>query len=225
MPHNLVPVRAIAAVPADDWRRSCVSIPDSIRRCLRSRASRRVPRRDYRANASAVMAFTGSPTTMSRDGWKQIVPEIADARVIVAHLGAGASLCAIKAAPASRRHGIQHARRADDGDALRQSRSRRDPASDARRGAAWGRSRTFSIAGRGCSACRGSAATCRSCSRSDTERRAAAIDLFTYRIAAEIGALGSALGGIDASGLHRRHRGAFPRDPRHGRRSVSPGSA
>ena len=44
---------------------------------------------------SGAMAFTGFPTSISRASFRKLAPEIASKRVIVAHLGSGASMCAI----------------------------------------------------------------------------------------------------------------------------------
>ena len=46
--------------------------------------------------ASGATAFTVSPTSISPRRLPQVAPEIASGRVIVAHLGSGASMCAIK---------------------------------------------------------------------------------------------------------------------------------
>ena len=44
---------------------------------------------------SGATAFTDSPTSISRASFPRLAPEIASKRVIVAHLGSGASMCAI----------------------------------------------------------------------------------------------------------------------------------
>ena len=41
------------------------------------------------------MAFTACPTNTSQAGCRDVAPEIASGRVIVAHLGSGASMCAL----------------------------------------------------------------------------------------------------------------------------------
>ena len=56
----------------------------------------------------------------------QVAPEIAKGRVIVAHLGSGASMCAMKGGKQRREHhGLHRARRAADGNAAGAARSRR----------------------------------------------------------------------------------------------------
>ena len=58
----------------------------------------------------------------------KVAPEIADGRVIVAHLGSGASLCALQERQERRQHARLHrARRALHGHAARRARSRRGP--------------------------------------------------------------------------------------------------
>ena len=95
------------------------------------------------------------------------------AAMIVAHLGNGASLCAMQRRPQRRdtTMGFTAARRAADGHALRQPRSRRRAVSDATRWA-WtrARSRSCSTSSRGCSAFRAISSDMRDAAR---QRRAA----------------------------------------------------
>ena len=126
-------------------------------------------------------------------------PELAEGRVIIAHLGNGASLCALRDGPQRRdHHGLHRGRRPDDGHALRRARSRRAALSDGQSGMdarahrkadlspvrPVGRVRHFV----------GHAHPARArASRGGRE----AIDLFVYRIVREIGSLAAALGGLD----------------------------
>ena len=65
----------------------------------------------------------------------QVAPEIAGGQVIVAHLGSGASMCALSGRPQHRKHdGIHGTRRPADGHAARPDRSRRGALSDSEKG-------------------------------------------------------------------------------------------
>ena len=103
----------------------------------------------------------------------QVAPEIADGRVIVAHLGSGASLCALKQRQERRQHARLHgARRPLHGHAARRARSRRRPVPvPDPRDCRPRRSRRCSTRSRACSASPASATTCATCSAAPSRRR------------------------------------------------------
>ena len=129
----------------------------------------------------------------------EVAPEIADGRVIVAHLGSGASLCALTQRQERRQHARLHrARRPVHGHAARRARSgRRPPPVPDPRPRRARRSRRCSTRSRACSASPASATTCATCSATASRRARLAVDYFVYRAAKEIGALAAVLGGVD----------------------------
>ena len=126
-------------------------------------------------------------------------PAIAEGRVVVAHLGNGASLCGHAGRTQHGHHdGVLGARRPADGDAMRRARPGRGAAPaepgghDRRR-----RWRTCSTADPGCSACPGSPPISANCWRAAEPRARFAIEVFIHRVARGIGSLAAALGGLD----------------------------
>ena len=76
--------------------------------------------------ACAATASTDSPTSTSRASCARSRPQIAREDVVIAHLGNGASMCAVHDGRADRLdHGLHRARRPADGHALRAARSGR----------------------------------------------------------------------------------------------------
>ena len=76
--------------------------------------------------ASGATAFTGFPTNTSPRYCRERAPEIADGRVVVAHLGNGCSACAMQDRAIGRDDdGVHRARRVADGHPLRRARCRR----------------------------------------------------------------------------------------------------
>ena len=129
----------------------------------------------------------------------KVAPEIAGGRVIVAHLGSGASLCALREREERRQHaGVHRARRALHGHPARRCRSRRDPLPlPGPQALGQGRGNDPLQEVRACSASQESATTCAICSASAEPGARLAVDYFVYRAAKEIGALAAVLGGID----------------------------
>ena len=155
-----------------------------------------LPQRDPASKECSAMGFTGCPTNTSRLSCRRSRPEIAEGRVIVAHLGSGASLCALK-----------HRKSVDsslgftalDGICMGTRPAPSTPASSSICSRAWGfrrkRSRRFSTRNRVCLESPASAATCEPSSEDPKARLA--VDYFVYQAAKEIGALAAVLGGID----------------------------
>ena len=76
--------------------------------------------------ACAGTDFTACRMNISRAACREVAPEIARGRVIVAHLGSGASMCALVGRPQRRKHdGLHGARRVADGHTAGPDRSRR----------------------------------------------------------------------------------------------------
>ena len=129
----------------------------------------------------------------------QVAPEIAEGRVIVAHLGSGASLCALRNGKSvDSSLGFTALDGLCMGTRPGRPRSRRRPlplpGPWRSRPRTWRRSSTRS---RACWASPGSATTCATCSASAEPGARLAVDYFVYRAAKEIGALAAVLGGLD----------------------------
>ena len=129
----------------------------------------------------------------------RVAPEIARGRVIVAHLGSGASLCAMndgKSVDSTLR--VHGARRSLHGHPAGRARSRRGPVSlpGARAVGEGRRGDPLQEVGPARHV-RRSATTCAICSASTEPAARLAVDYFVYRAAKEIGALAAAFGGID----------------------------
>ena len=130
----------------------------------------------------------------------EVAPEIADGRVIVAHLGSGASLCAMKARKSmDSTLGFT----ALDGLCMGTRPGSLDP------GVILHLFQTMGLsAGRGgeaalqavgpASGSRASATTCATCSTNPDPAARLAVDYFVYQAAKQIGALAAVLGGVDA---------------------------
>ena len=128
-----------------------------------------------------------------------MAPEIATGRVVVAHLGNGASLCALDG---GRSIDSTMGYTAIDGLIM----GTRCGALDAgvvldliaRRGMTVAEVEKSSTASPACSACPASPTTCAICSPPTNREAAEAISVFVRRIAKELGGLTAMLGGLDA---------------------------
>ena len=127
-----------------------------------------------------------SPMNMSAADWRAIAPEHGGKRIVIAHLGNGASLCAIQEGRSvASDHGFHGRRRAGDGHALRLDRSGRAHLSDGR-DMAWmpARWRASFYKKSGLLGVSGISSDMRSLRGSDDPKAREAIDLFIYRIVA-----------------------------------------
>ena len=153
-------------------RRSPASTPSFHRTaCRRSRRPSRCRRRSPTA-ACAATASTGCPTSTSPRRCRSSTPPRRDGRVVVAHLGNGASMCAMRRRP-QRRHddGLHRRRRPADGHALRRARSRRPALPDGRAQDGRARDREAALPGVGpARRVRRVAATCATLLASDDPR-------------------------------------------------------
>ena len=86
-----------------DCRRSPASTPRSIAATAPWPTTTPFPSASM-PRASAATAFTACPTNTSPSGCGEVAPDIAGGRVIVAHLGSGASMCALSRRPQRRKH-------------------------------------------------------------------------------------------------------------------------
>ena len=126
---------APAAQPGGDQGRGADGAGAAAGRLLRYRVSPRRSRRWRRPSpcraatprrACGATAFTGCPTSTSPRVLPTIDRRAADGRTVVAHLGNGASMCALERGTERRHHHELHgAGRPRDGHPLRRDRSRR----------------------------------------------------------------------------------------------------
>ena len=93
-PHNLAAVRGVMRLRPDLAQVACF---DTAFHRTKPKVAERfgLPDEMFRA-ACAGGVFTGCLTNRSPGQFRQIAPDISAGRVIVAHLGSGASLCAMK---------------------------------------------------------------------------------------------------------------------------------
>ena len=104
--------------------RSPVSTPPSTT-AMRRRSTRFAPAAGAaRTRGVRRYGFHGLSYEYIAGRLRALDPALAAGRVIVAHLGNGASLCAIQAGAARHHHGLHPARRPGDGHPLRRARSR-----------------------------------------------------------------------------------------------------
>ena len=129
---------------------------------------------------------------------REIAPEIAKGRVIVAHLGSGASMCALKAGQSVDSTMGFTALDGLDGNATGANRSRRGALSDRPEGDDSGRSVEPSLQGLGMKGLSGVSNDMRDLLASDDPRAVFAIDYFVQRCAVNIGGLAAAMDGMDA---------------------------
>ncbi len=139
-PNNLAPIRSILARSPRLPQVACFDT--AFHRGHNALADHyAIPERFY-AEGVRRYGFHGLSYEYVASRLPQVAPEIATGRVIVAHLGSGASMCALVRRPQRREHdGFHRARRIADGHAPGPARSRRRALSD--RGEADDRRRRF----------------------------------------------------------------------------------
>ena len=218
-PHNLAAIEAVCRAAAGRAAGGLLRHQLSSRPAGRRRA-RAAAARHLRMPACSGTAFTGSRTSTSPPCCPQVAPEIADGRVIVAHLGSGASLCAMKNGKSvDSTLGFTALDGLCMGTRPGAHRSRRHPATCSRTSASPPKkSRRSSTRSPACSASPASATTCAICSTATEPAARLAVDYFVYRAAKEIGALAAVLGGIDGlvftAGIGENSAGDPPADLR-----------
>ena len=151
------------------------------------------------APACSATAFTACRTNTSPRCCRRWRRRSRTARVIVAHLGSGASLCALKNRKERRSAPSDSPRSTDSAWARGPAPSIPGSSSTFSRISASPprKSRRSSTRNPACSASPGSATTCATCSTAASRAARLAVDYFVYRAAKEIGALAAVLSGID----------------------------
>ncbi len=195
MPHNLAPARSIAKARPDLPQVACFdtafhhAMPAEAQAIAVPRELRNAGVRRYGFHGLSYEYIAGRLATEE--------PELALGRVIIAHLGAGASLCALK-------NGVSVATSMGfstlDGLVMATRCGSIDPGVIlylARQGHSVAEIETILYHRSGLLGVSGISGDMRVLLGSDDTRAAEAIALFTYRIATEAGGLASALGGLD----------------------------
>lgn len=196
-PHNLGPIRALAKARPDLPQIACFDT--SFHRGRAPVAMRFALPREYEAAGILRYGFHGLSYEYIAQALPTVAPELASARVVVAHLGNGASLCALRDGQSvdttmsfTALDGLPMGTRCgsiDPGVLLYLIRERCMSAS-AVEDLLYHRSGLLGVSGL--------SSDMRDLLASDDPKAAEAIELFTFRIARETGALAASLGGLDA---------------------------
>lgn len=196
-PHNLAPMRAIAAARPDLPQVACFDT--AFHHAMPAVATRFALPRAYEQAGVRRYGFHGLSYEYIAARLREIAPDLAAGRVIAAHLGNGASLCAMRAG-----HSIDTTMgfTALDGLVMGTRCGSLDPGVilylQQQHGMSTKQVETLLYRQSGLFAVSGGVASdMRTLLASDDAAAADAIELFVYRIAREIGALTSSLGGLD----------------------------
>ncbi|MGH8567364.1 MAG: acetate/propionate family kinase [Gammaproteobacteria bacterium] len=196
-PHNLKPIRAIATKRPELPQIACF---DTAFHRGHPRVADRfgLPDKLYQ-NGVRRYGFHGLSYEYIARRLKEVAPEIAEGRVVVAHLGSGASMCAIKAGKSldttmgfSALDGLPMGTRCGRLDPgvlpylMREKRMDLDAIED------------LLYKGSGLLGISGISNDLRDLLASPEPRASEAIDYFVYRIGQELGAMAATLGGLDA---------------------------
>ncbi len=195
MPHCLAPVRILAQTRPD--LAQAVAFDTAFHHTLPAVATWMTLPRALRAEGLRRYGFHGLSYEFIARRLRQDAPELARGRVIVAHLGAGASLCALRDGRSiattmgfSTLDGLMMATRCghvDPGAILYLGR----------KGRSFDEIETLLYDASGLLGVSEISGDMRTLLASDDPRAREALDLFSYRIATEAGGLVSALGGLD----------------------------
>jgi acetate kinase len=198
-PHNLAAIDAVAELLPGVPQVACF---DTAFHRGPARGSPNWCRFRWRSGAPvfSAMAFTGLSYEYIASVLPRFAHEIADGRVIVAHLGSWRQPVRAQGAQEHRQHlRVHRARRPLHGDATGRRGSRASFSILFRRsGFRRKTSRPCSTRSPGCWASPASATTCANCWPALMPDARLAVDYFVYRASREIGALATAAGGIDA---------------------------
>ena len=196
-PQNLAPIRAIAAARPDLPQVACFDT--AFHHTMPAVAARFALPREYEAMGVRRYGFHGLSYEYIAGRLNEIAPDLAGGRVIVAHLGNGASLCALHRGRGidttmgfSALDGLVMGTRPgtlDPGVILYLLQERGMTASEVE-DLLYRRSGLLGVSG-------GIASDMRTLLASTDPRAAEAVELFAYRIAREAGALASSLVGLD----------------------------
>ena len=122
-PHNLAPIEAIAAAAPDMPQIACFDT--AFHRSQPPLAQEFALPRELTAAGVRRYGFHGLSYDFIVSRLGEIDPALAQSRLVIAHLGNGASLCAVARGPQrGQHHGLHRRRRPDDGHALGRARSR-----------------------------------------------------------------------------------------------------
>jgi acetate kinase len=195
-PHNLAPMRAIAATRPSLPQVACFDT--AFHASMPAVATRFALPRAYGDAGVRRYGFHGLSYEFIAGRLAEIAPELAAGRVIAAHLGAGASLCAMRGGRSvdttmglTALDGLMMGTRCgslDAGVVLYMLREQHLTADEVE-AVLYQHSGLLGVSGL--------TGDMRALLASDDPHAAEAVDLFVYRIACEVGALASALGGLD----------------------------
>jgi acetate kinase len=195
MPHSLAPMRTIAKARPDLAQVACFDT--AFHRTMPTVASRIAVPRGLWAKGVRRYGFHGLSYDYIAGPLKVVAPDLARGRVIVAHLGAGASLCALlNLTSIATTMGFS----ALDGLVMATRCGSLDPGVIlylARQGRTVAEIETMLYQESGLLGVSEISGDMRVLMASDDPRAREAIELFTYRLATEAGGLVSALGGLD----------------------------
>lgn len=196
-PHNLAPIRALLASHSDLPQIACFDT--GFHHTVPAVATRFALPREYEAAGVRRYGFHGLSYEYIARRLQEIAPDLAQGRVITAHLGNGASLCATRAGRSidttmgfTALDGLMMGTRCgaiDPGAILYMLEEQGLAAKDVE-DILYRKSGLLGVSG-------GLASDMRTLLASSDPRAREAIELFVYRIGREIGALTSSLGGLD----------------------------
>lgn len=196
-PHNVAPMRTLARLRPALQQVACFDT--AFHHTMPPEARRFALSRDLEAAGVRRYGFHGLSYEYIADRLQEIDPGLASGRVIVAHLGSGASLCALKAGRSvdttmgfTALDGLVMATRCgnlDPGVVLYLQREH-GMSAVAVEDMLYHRSGLYAVSG-------GLSGDMRELLASGDVRASEAIDLFVYRIVREVGALAGGLGGLD----------------------------
>ena len=197
-PHNLAAIRAVAAIRPGLPQVACFDT--AFHHTAGAVAMRFALPREFEASGIRRYGFHGLSYVYIAGELKRIAPEIAQGRVIVAHLGNGASLCAMREGKSvettmglTALDGLVMGTRcgALDPGVLLYLLQERGFDAKGLEDLLYHRSGLLGVSG--------IASDMRALLASSDPRAAEAIDLFVFRIVRELGALAASLGGLDAA--------------------------
>jgi acetate kinase len=196
-PHNLSPIRAIAAVRPDLPQVACFDT--AFHRAMPEVAARLALPRRYEGEGVRRYGFHGLSYEYIALRLREVAPELASGRVIAAHLGNGASLCAMHE---GRSVDTTMSFTALDGLMMGTRCGGIDPGVilylQKRHGMSATQVEALLYKESGLLGVSGISSDMRALLASDQEAAREAIELFVFRIARETGALMASLGGLDA---------------------------
>jgi len=197
-PHNVAPMRAIGRLRPRLPQVACFDT--AFHHTMPAVARRFGLPRDLEAAGVRRYGFHGLSYEYIAGRLQEVDPDLASGRVVVAHLGSGASLCALKGGRSvdttmgfTALDGLVMATRCGDLDpgVVLYLQQERGMSADAVEDLLYHRSGLLGVSG-------GLSGDMRELLASGDQRAKEAVDLFVYRISREVAALASALGGLDS---------------------------